>query len=97
MNIRNEFLNFHVPSIGEEEIKEVVDCLRSGWLTTGPRTKRFEEETCKNRGTPMQYCVSSFLIFLARGGPARPRLASPELAMARAGYTDGTDFFKLHY
>ena len=30
------------PEIGEEEIAEVVDTLRSGWLTTGPRTKRFE-------------------------------------------------------
>ena len=30
------------PSIGEAEIAEVVACLRSGWLTTGPRTKQFE-------------------------------------------------------
>jgi dTDP-4-amino-4,6-dideoxygalactose transaminase len=35
---------FHRPSIGEEEIGEVVDTLRSGWLTTGPRTARFERE-----------------------------------------------------
>ena len=35
---------FHLPSIGEEEIAEVVDVLRSGWLTTGPRVGRFEEE-----------------------------------------------------
>lgn len=34
---------FHVPSIGEEEIAEVVDVLRSGWLTTGPKVKQFEE------------------------------------------------------
>jgi dTDP-4-amino-4,6-dideoxygalactose transaminase len=31
------------PEIGEEEIGEVVECLRSGWVTTGPMTKRFEE------------------------------------------------------
>jgi perosamine synthetase len=35
---------FYKPSIGEEEINEVVECLRSGWLTTGPRVKQFEAE-----------------------------------------------------
>jgi perosamine synthetase len=35
---------FYKPSIGEPEINEVVDCLRSGWLTTGPKTKQFEAE-----------------------------------------------------
>lgn len=35
---------FHVPSIGEEEINEVVATLRSGWLTSGPRTAQFERE-----------------------------------------------------
>jgi dTDP-4-amino-4,6-dideoxygalactose transaminase len=39
-----KFIPFHVPSIGEEEIAEVVDTLRSGWLTTGERTARFERE-----------------------------------------------------
>ncbi|UPU37645.1 DegT/DnrJ/EryC1/StrS family aminotransferase [Geomonas paludis] len=38
------FLPFALPEIGEEEINEVLDSLRSGWLTTGPKTKRFEEE-----------------------------------------------------
>jgi dTDP-4-amino-4,6-dideoxygalactose transaminase len=35
---------FYKPEIGEAEINEVVDTLRSGWLTTGPKTKRFEQE-----------------------------------------------------
>ncbi len=35
---------FNRPSITEREIAEVVDTLKSGWITTGPRTKRFEEE-----------------------------------------------------
>src|SRR5215831_17749665 len=35
---------FYKPSIGAEEIDEVVDTLKSGWLTTGPKTKRFEAE-----------------------------------------------------
>jgi dTDP-4-amino-4,6-dideoxygalactose transaminase len=37
------FLPFALPEIGEEEIAEVVDSLRSGWITTGPKVKRFEE------------------------------------------------------
>ena len=37
------FLPFAQPEIGEEEIAEVVDTLRSGWVTTGPKTKRFEQ------------------------------------------------------
>ena len=35
---------FHRPRITDAEITEVVDALRSGWLTTGPRVRRFEEE-----------------------------------------------------
>ena len=35
---------FHRPSIGPEEEREVLDTLRSGWITTGPKTKRFERE-----------------------------------------------------
>jgi perosamine synthetase len=35
---------FYKPSIGEPEINEVVDCLRTGWLTTGPKAKQFETE-----------------------------------------------------
>ena len=38
------FLPFSMPDIGEEEIAEVVDSLRSGWLTTGPKTQIFEKE-----------------------------------------------------
>ncbi|MEJ6483221.1 DegT/DnrJ/EryC1/StrS family aminotransferase [Nostoc punctiforme UO1] len=39
-----EFIPFALPDIGEEEISEVVDSLRSGWLTTGPKTKSFEQD-----------------------------------------------------
>jgi dTDP-4-amino-4,6-dideoxygalactose transaminase len=37
------FLPFAQPEISEEEINEVIDTLRSGWVTTGPKTKRFEQ------------------------------------------------------
>ena len=40
----NAYIPFNVPSIGDEEISEVVSTLRSGWLTTGPRTTQFEAE-----------------------------------------------------
>ena len=39
-----KFLPFALPEIGEEEIAEVVDSLRSGWITTGPKVKRFEDD-----------------------------------------------------
>jgi len=38
------FLPFALPDTGEEEIAEVVDSIRTGWLTTGPKTKRFEQD-----------------------------------------------------
>lgn len=38
------FLSYALPDIGEEEISEVVDTLRSGWVTTGPKAKRFEQD-----------------------------------------------------
>ena len=38
------FLPFALPDIGEEEISEVVESLRSGWVTTGPKTKQFESD-----------------------------------------------------
>ncbi|OOR98515.1 UDP-4-amino-4,6-dideoxy-N-acetyl-beta-L-altrosamine transaminase [Canicola haemoglobinophilus] len=40
----SNFLPFALPDIGEEEINEVVDALRSGWVTTGPKTKQFESD-----------------------------------------------------
>ena len=38
------FLPFALPEIGEDDIAEVVDTLRSGWVTTGPKAKRFEAD-----------------------------------------------------
>ena len=40
----NTFIPFALPDIGEEEIAEVVHALRSGWITTGPKTKQFEQD-----------------------------------------------------
>ncbi len=49
-----EFLPFALPDIREEEIAEVVDSLRSGWITTGPKTKRFEQDFAKFIGGDIQ-------------------------------------------
>lgn len=42
--MNNVFIPFALPDIGEEEIAEVVHALRSGWITTGPKTKQFEQD-----------------------------------------------------
>jgi dTDP-4-amino-4,6-dideoxygalactose transaminase len=56
---RPAFLSFSPPSIGEEEIAEVVDTLRSGWITTGPKVERFEREFASFVGAPAALAVSS--------------------------------------
>jgi dTDP-4-amino-4,6-dideoxygalactose transaminase len=46
-------------AIAEEDVEAVLDCLRSGWLTMGPRTKNFEESLARYIGTPHAATVSS--------------------------------------
>lgn len=53
------FVPFHRPSIGEEEIGEVVEALRSGWLTSGPRAARFEQEFRDYVASPHAVAVNS--------------------------------------
>jgi dTDP-4-amino-4,6-dideoxygalactose transaminase len=50
---------FARPALGEEEIAEVVDTLRSGWLTTGPKTARFETEFAAAIGVPHALATNS--------------------------------------
>ncbi|WP_161979002.1 DegT/DnrJ/EryC1/StrS family aminotransferase [Streptococcus sp. S784/96/1] len=50
---------FSPPDISEEEIAEVVDTLRSGWITTGPKTKKFEHSLAEFTGTPIHVCLNS--------------------------------------
>lgn len=56
---RSAFLPFAVPHITQAEIDEVVDTLRSGWLTTGTKTKRFEREFAKKVDAPYAVAVNS--------------------------------------
>jgi len=53
------WLPYHRPSIGEEDIAEVLDTLRSGWISTGPKTKRFERKFADLLGVPDALAVSS--------------------------------------
>src|SRR5262245_35824081 len=53
------FIPFNVPSVGKEEIDEVVNTLRSGWLTTGPRTAQFEREFREYVGAEHALAVNS--------------------------------------
>lgn len=57
--IRKEFLPLSRPTIGEEEIREVVDTLRSGWITTGPKVALFEERCRDYLGMPEAVAVNS--------------------------------------
>ena len=52
------FLPFALPDIGEEEIAEVVDTLRSGWVTTGPKAKRFEADFGAFLGDESLHCIA---------------------------------------
>src|ERR1700733_14387889 len=52
------FLPFALPDIGEDEIAEVVDTLRSGWVTTGPKAKRFEEDFVQFLGDASLHCMA---------------------------------------
>jgi dTDP-4-amino-4,6-dideoxygalactose transaminase len=56
---RTKFLPFALPHITQAEIDEVVDTLRSGWLTTGPKTRRFEREFAHYLGASHAVAVNS--------------------------------------
>src|ERR1019366_5496992 len=56
---RKTFLPYCLPLIGEEEIQEVVDTLRSGWITTGPKVNRFEQAFASWIGADHAIAVSS--------------------------------------
>lgn len=57
--MREKYLDYSPPQIGEEEVAEVLDTLRSDWITTGPKVKRFEEEFASYVGAQAALAVSS--------------------------------------
>ena len=58
MSQNESFLPFALPDIGESEILAVEECLRSGWLTTGPRAKEFENKFASFLGDESLECIS---------------------------------------
>ena len=80
---KDRFLIFGSPLIEEPEISDVVDCLRSGWLGTGPRVAKFEEEFRRYKGVGHAVAVSSctaalHLSILAAGiGPGDEVITTP--------------------
>ncbi len=54
-----EFIPFHVPQIDDDEIRSVVETLKSGWLTTGAKTKQFEEAFARYLGVRHAIAVNS--------------------------------------
>ena len=59
VRVRDDFLIFGAPFIGDEEVAEVVDSLRSGWLGTGPKVARFEADFAAYKGVPQAVGVHS--------------------------------------
>src|SRR4051794_8044327 len=55
----DSYLPYCRPTVDEEEIAEVVEVLRSGWLTTGPRAQQFEREFAAAMGSPFAIAVNS--------------------------------------
>ena len=52
-------ISFSPPDVGEEEIREVAEALRSGWITTGPKTKLLEKQVAEYVGTARACCLNS--------------------------------------
>lgn len=83
MTPKSEFIPFHVPSIGEEEIAEVVATLRSGWLTSGERTARFEQAFRQyvgaNHALAVNSCTAGLHLALAASniGPGDEVITTP--------------------
>lgn len=80
---KKAFINFSPPLIGEEEIQEVVDTLRSGWLTTGPKTSCFEENFSKytesKHALALNSCTAGLHLALAalKVGPGDEVITTP--------------------
>ena len=80
---KNNFIPLSRPSFGEEEKKAVLNCLESGWVTTGPQTAKFEEKLCVYFGGRHTLALSSntaglYLALKALGiGPGDEVITSP--------------------
>ncbi|OQW37818.1 MAG: UDP-4-amino-4,6-dideoxy-N-acetyl-beta-L-altrosamine transaminase [Nitrospira sp. SG-bin1] len=73
-----DFLPFHRSDVGEEEVSEVLEVLRSGWLTTGPKVREFEREFAAMVGAEHAVAVNSCT-------------AALHLALEAAGVSEGDE------
>jgi dTDP-4-amino-4,6-dideoxygalactose transaminase len=63
----DSYLGLSRPAIGEEEIEELLDAIRSGWVTTGPKVETLQERLQSYLGVPFVRCLSSCTAGLALG------------------------------
>ena len=87
MKVRQDFLPLSRPSIGDREIEGVVDCLKSGWITTGPVCKAFEDKFCELTGASHAVSLASatagmHLILLAMGIGEGDEILTPSMTFA---------------
>src|SRR3989304_4080413 len=87
MNIREDFLHLSRPAIGDEEIRQVVACLKSGWITTGPLCQQFEAGFCELTGAKHAVTLSSgtagmHLVLRALGIGHGDEVITPSLTFA---------------
>jgi len=87
VKIRADFLPLSRPSIGEEEIGAVSDCLRSGWITSGPKVAELEERFRDLSGAPHAVAVSSatagmHLVLAALGIGPGDEVITPSMTFA---------------
>ena len=54
-----KIIPFSPPDISENEVQGVVEALKSGWITTGPKTKEFEKKIAEFCGTSKAVCLNS--------------------------------------
>ncbi len=59
MNMKLRNIPFSPPDMSEEEVREVSEAIRSGWITTGPRTKEFERQIADYCNTDKAVCLNS--------------------------------------
>ncbi|MFD9686919.1 DegT/DnrJ/EryC1/StrS family aminotransferase [Kitasatospora sp. NPDC001309] len=89
MTVIAPFLPWNRPSLGQEEEAEVMDTLRSGWLTHGPKASRFEEAVKSELGVEDAFAVSSctaalHLALLAAGVKPGDEVITPSLTFCAA-------------
>ncbi|MCX5846467.1 MAG: aminotransferase class I/II-fold pyridoxal phosphate-dependent enzyme [Deltaproteobacteria bacterium] len=87
MKIRENFLPLSRPSIGDREIEGVVECLKSGWITTGPACKAFEDKFRELTGASHAVSLSSatagmHLVLLALGIGEGDEIITPSMTFA---------------